>query len=58
MKAISAQVRLPFTVMGGIKSRHIPELISSGAAKIAMVTEITKADDIRAKVTELRSLFT
>ena len=57
MKAISAKVRLPFTVMGGIKARHIPELISCGAAKIAMVTEITQADDIRARVTELRSLF-
>ncbi len=47
----------PFTVMGGIKARHIPELRAAGAKRIAMVTEITQADDVEAKVRELRLLF-
>ena len=57
MKTIASRINMPFTVMGGIKARHIPELLACGATKIAMVTEITQADDIRARVTELRSLF-
>ncbi len=48
---------VPFSVMGGIKGRHIPELIRAGAKHIAMVTEITAAPDIEAKVKELRALF-
>ena len=48
---------VPFSVMGGIKSRHIPELLAAGARHIAMVTEITAAPDIAAKVRELRALF-
>jgi thiamine-phosphate pyrophosphorylase len=43
--------------MGGIKARHIPDLIRAGAKHIAMVTEITAAPDIEAKVRELRALF-
>jgi thiamine-phosphate pyrophosphorylase len=58
LKTVSARVCMPFTVMGGIKACHIPELLACGATKIAMVTEITQAGDIRARVTELRSLFT
>lgn len=48
---------IPFTVMGGIKAKHIPELLAAGATRIAMVTEITRADDVCAKVRELRSLW-
>ncbi len=57
MRKISAEVNMPFTVMGGIKARHIPELLACGVKKIAMVTEITQAGDIRARTSELRSLF-
>ncbi len=45
---------LPFTVMGGIKERHIPDLKAAGASRIAMVTEITQAEDITRRVKELR----
>jgi thiamine-phosphate pyrophosphorylase len=57
MKTIAARVNMPFTVMGGIKARHIPGLLACGAGKIAMVTEITQAEDIRTRTAELRSLF-
>lgn len=49
--------KVPFSVMGGIKSRHIPDLIRNGARIIAMVTEITEADDIRERVMSLRRLI-
>jgi thiamine-phosphate pyrophosphorylase len=38
---------LPFTVMGGIKLEHIQELTSCGARRIAVVTALTQAEDIR-----------
>ncbi|MFZ2655750.1 MAG: thiamine phosphate synthase, partial [Victivallales bacterium] len=55
LRAVPSLLRIPFTVMGGIKERHIPELVSLGAARIAMVTEITTADNIASKVRELRN---
>jgi len=55
LRTVPSLLRIPFTVMGGIKERHIPELVSLGAARIAMVTEITTADNIASKVRELRN---
>lgn len=57
LKEIPPLLHIPFTVMGGIKERHIPELISLDAARIAMVTEITQAKDITEKVKQLRACW-
>ena len=46
LKEIAARVSIPFTVMGGIKAHHIPELVAAGARLVAMVTEITRAPDV------------
>jgi len=53
----AGRLPIPFTVMGGIKERHIPRLLELGARKIAMVTEITMAPDIAAQVRKLRSFW-
>ena len=45
----SALSALPFTVMGGIKKEHIPELTAMGARRLAVVTALTGADDIAAE---------
>ena len=50
-------VTSPFSIMGGIKEQHIPLLCSKGFRHIAMVTEITQAVDVEAKVKHLRSLM-
>ena len=55
---IAPLIDIPFTIMGGIKQHHIPELTALGATRIAMVTAITEADDITATVCELRRLIT
>ena len=55
--AVAPELTIPFTVMGGIKERHIAELRNAGARRIAMVTEITQALDVTAKVRALRELF-
>ncbi len=54
---IAPEINIPFTVMGGIKARHIPELRAAGARRIAMVTEVTQASDVTAAVRALRELF-
>jgi thiamine-phosphate pyrophosphorylase len=41
LKQISNHVSIPFTVMGGIKRGHIPELCAAGAETIALVTAVT-----------------
>ena len=40
---------LPHTVMGGITFERIGELIAAGAKRLAVVTAITRADDIAAE---------
>ncbi len=37
---------LPFTVMGGIKLKHVSELVLAGARRIAVVTAVSQAEDI------------
>lgn len=46
IKIYSKESSLPFTVMGGIKKEHIKELTERGAQRIAVVTALTKADNI------------
>ena len=51
---IGPQVKVPFTVMGGINEENIEQVLAEGARKVAMVTAITKAADIAAKVKFLK----
>lgn len=45
LRRVAAVARVPFTVMGGIKEHHIPELVRQGARTIALVTAVTAAPD-------------
>jgi thiamine-phosphate pyrophosphorylase len=45
LKRIARVTRIPFTVMGGIKREHFPELVHAGARTIALVTAVTTAAD-------------
>ena len=47
-------IELPFVAIGGIKEHNAAELAARGARCIAMITEITGADDIRGKITAIR----
>jgi thiamine-phosphate pyrophosphorylase len=53
LREISAVVRIPFTVMGGIKREHGPGLVAAGARTIAVVTEVTAAPDVKAAAREI-----
>lgn len=50
---IVPHVPIPFTVMGGIKKEHIPELVRVGARTLAVVTAITQARDPEATARDL-----
>ncbi|HFQ80068.1 MAG TPA: thiamine phosphate synthase [Desulfobacterales bacterium] len=50
----SALSPLPFTVMGGIKFKHIAELKALGTQRIAVVTALTMADDITSETRKWR----
>ncbi len=54
---LKSLVTCPFSVMGGIKEHHLPLLCSRGFRHIAMVTEITMAPDVAAKVKQLRQIM-
>jgi len=45
IRTIAPAVSVPFTVMGGIKRSHVPELVRAGARTIAVVTAVTAAAD-------------
>ena len=55
---IAPQVNIPFTVMGGIKKKHIPELCAVGASTIALVTAVTAALNPEQAARELREEIT
>jgi thiamine-phosphate pyrophosphorylase len=52
--AIGPQLAVPFTVMGGINSSNLDQVLSQGARRIAMVTAITRAPDLADTVRRLR----
>lgn len=53
LREVAATVSLPFTVMGGIKRAHIPDLRTAGATIIALVTAVTEAADPEAATRDL-----
>ena len=57
IEELKTLVTCPFSVMGGIKEHHLSLLCSKGFRHIAMVTEITQAPDVEAKVKQLRQIM-
>ena len=51
---ISREIVVPFTVMGGISEANIDQVLAQGARRVAMVSAITKAEDIAKKVAFLK----
>jgi thiamine-phosphate pyrophosphorylase len=52
---IAPKLKIPFTVMGGIKDSNIDEVLAAGARRIAVVTAVTQAPDIAEAVRYLRN---
>jgi len=57
IRTIADRVQIPFSVMGGIHESNLPEVLTAGARCIAMVTELTQAEDIGKKVNAIREIM-
>jgi thiamine-phosphate pyrophosphorylase len=55
--AVRARVRVPITVMGGIKLANVEPLVRAGARRIAVVTAVVGADDIAEAVRGFRRII-
>lgn len=53
----SESVGIPWVAIGGIKMRHLPELLAAGVRTAALVTEIVGAENIHARVKEIQAVF-
>jgi thiamine-phosphate pyrophosphorylase len=51
---IAPRLAVPWTVMGGIKSHNIDQVLAKGARHPAVVTAVTAADDVARAAAELR----
>jgi len=51
---IGPQLTVPYTTMGGIHPDNIGRVLEAGARRVAMITGITRASDIAARVRQLR----
>jgi len=55
LESLIPLVRVPFSVMGGIKDSHLAELKAVGAGRIAAVTAFTQAPDPGAEAAKWRA---
>ena len=46
-------VKIPYTFMGGIKKHRIPELLEYKPTALAMITEISMAEDVRTVTSDI-----
>jgi len=57
IREIAPHLRIPFTVMGGIKLDNIRKVLKAGARHIAMITAITQAEDVEGTTREFIKLI-
>lgn len=55
LRTLIPLVRVPFSVMGGIKHEHLAELKAAGAGRVAAVTAFTQAPDPGTEVSKWRA---
>lgn len=54
---IAGRLTIPWTVMGGIKAANMSQVLEKGAKRVAVVTAVTAADDVRAACETLRGII-
>lgn len=57
IEKIAPKLKIPFTVMGGINSSNIDQVLLAGARRIAVVSAVTQASNIEQAVRELRRII-
>ena len=57
LEYVVENIGIPFVAIGGIKESNVSDVIKRGASCIAMVTEITKSQDIAGKINGVREII-
>ena len=57
LEEVAARCSIPFVAIGGVNERTLPDVLRRGARCCAIVSAITLAEDIPAKVARLRSVM-
>ena len=57
LKKVSNSVSIPVVAIGGIKSTNMINVFKNGASSVALITEITQAENIKKKVEELKNII-
>lgn len=50
-------INIPFTAIGGIKEHNLEQVLKSGVKSVAIISDITGADDIKAKIIALNKII-
>jgi thiamine-phosphate pyrophosphorylase len=50
LREVRAAVRLPIVAIGGITEAAVPDVLAAGANAVAIITDVVRAPDIKAKV--------
>jgi len=53
----SKNLNIPFVAIGGIKEHNLEQVLNAGASIVSIITEITEADDIKAKISALNNII-
>lgn len=48
---------IPFVAIGGIKEHNLEKVLAAGASTVSIITDITEADDIKAKISALNNII-
>lgn len=57
LQYVAKNISIPFVAIGGIKIGNLPEVIKTGAACVAIITEITTSQDIKGRINEINEII-
>jgi thiamine-phosphate pyrophosphorylase len=57
LKYAAENIKIPFVAIGGIKEHNLDQVLRTGTSSIAIITDITEANDIKAKISALNKVI-
>jgi thiamine-phosphate pyrophosphorylase len=57
LKYATENIKIPFVAIGGIKENNLEQVLKTGTPTIAIITDITEADDIKLKIFALNKII-
>lgn len=56
LKYAAENINIPFVAIGGIKEHNLEQVLRTKTSSIAIISDITEADDIKAKISSLNEI--